>query len=77
MKPIIDVCCGSKMFYFNKDDEHVLFCDNRSVSDILCDGRKLEIAPNIKIDFRDLSVFKDDTFSLVVFDPPALIKSFR
>lgn len=30
MKPILDVCCGGKMFYFNKSDSRVLFCDKRN-----------------------------------------------
>lgn len=30
-KRIIDVCCGSKMFWFDKDNEDVEFCDNRVV----------------------------------------------
>ena len=29
MKPILDVACGGKMFYFDKNDERVLFCDKR------------------------------------------------
>jgi hypothetical protein len=31
MKPIIDVCCGSKMFWFDKNNPNVKFCDNREV----------------------------------------------
>lgn len=28
-KPILDACCGGKMFYFNKEDDRVLFQDIR------------------------------------------------
>ena len=70
---ILDVCCGSKMFYFNKKDKRVLFTDIRDEKHILCDGRKLEIKPDIKMDFRDLK-FPDNHFKLVVFDPPHLKK---
>lgn len=28
-KPIIDVCCGSRMFWFDKDNPNVEFCDIR------------------------------------------------
>lgn len=73
MKPILDVCCGSKMFYFDKNDPRVHFNDIRECEETLCDGRKLIIQPDTKYDFRNLP-FKDNTFSLVVFDPPHLIK---
>ena len=73
-KPILDACCGSKMFWFNKENKDVLFMDNREVNDTLCDGRKLIIKPDIVADFRDIP-FDDNTFYLVVFDPPHLIKA--
>lgn len=28
---ILDACCGSKMFYFSKNDPNVLYVDNRKV----------------------------------------------
>ena len=71
-KPVIDVCCGSRMFYFNKLDERVLFCDKRAERHILCDGRVLEINPDIQLDFKNLP-FDDETFHHVCFDPPHLI----
>lgn len=76
MKPIIDVCCGSRMFYFNKADKRVLFCDKRFLDTTLCDGRKLEIKPDIMADFRNLP-FPDNSFYLVVFDPPHLSRVGR
>lgn len=72
-KDILDACCGSKMFWFQKDNPRVLFADIRSESHTLCDGRNLEINPDIICDFR-LMPFPDDWFSLVVFDPPHLNK---
>lgn len=30
-KPILDACCGGKMFYFDKNDPRVLFQDIREV----------------------------------------------
>lgn len=72
-KKIIDVVCGSRMFWFDKDNPDVIFSDYRKEKHILCDGRKLEINPDIVMDFRDIK-FPDKTFKLVVFDPPHLRK---
>lgn len=69
MKKILDACCGSKMFWFDKENPAVLFADIRDESHILCDGRKLEIHPDVISDFTKMD-FPDETFSLVVFDPP-------
>ena len=68
---ILDVCCGGKMFYFDKEDDRVLFLDKRTESHILCDGRKFDIIPDIKGDFTKLP-FNDNQFKLCVFDPPHL-----
>lgn|SRR5574338_104908 len=70
-KYILDVCCGSRMFWFNKSNPAVLFCDIRKEDHILCDGRKLNIDPDIIADFRNLP-FDDGQFKMVVFDPPHL-----
>ena len=73
-KPILDVCCGGRMFYFDKNDERVLFCDKRRIKTKLCDDREFEVNPDIQCDFTDLP-FDDDTFLLVVFDPPHLTRN--
>ena len=72
-KFILDVCCGSKMFYYDKNNKNTVYMDNREYEDILCDGRKLEVNPDIIGDFRKIP-FEDSTFKLVIFDPPHLIK---
>ena len=72
MKPILDACCGSRMFWFDKKNPNVVFMDNRELEAKLCDGRTLEIAPDIVGDFRNMP-FADNSFYLVVFDPPHLI----
>jgi hypothetical protein len=71
-KLILDPCCGSRMSWFNKNNQLVLFGDIRTESHVLCDGRSLEITPDVTIDFRDMS-FEDKTFKVVVFDPPHLV----
>lgn len=72
-KPIIDVCCGSRMFWFDKNNKDTIYMDNRELDDTLCDGRKLIINPDVKGDFRNMP-YEDNTFKLVVFDPPHLIR---
>lgn len=72
MKKILDACCGSRMFWFDKNNKDVDFCDIRVFKDTLCDGRTLEVKPDIICDFTHLPM-KDDTYYLVVFDPPHLI----
>ena len=72
-KKVVDIACGSRMFWFNKTNPEVLFLDIRKESHILCDGRKLDINPDLVMDFRDLK-FKDNSFKIVVFDPPHLKK---
>ena len=72
-KKILDACCGSRMFWFDKTNPDVLFADIRTESHILCDGRPLEIKPDIEMDFTNMP-FNDNTFKMVVFDPPHLNK---
>ena len=59
------------MMWFNKTDSRALFGDVRQETHVLCDGRSLEVRPDLFIDFRALP-FPDDTFWHVVFDPPHL-----
>lgn len=68
-KPILDPCCGSRMFYFDKKNPLVLFGDCRQENIIMCNGRKLIVDPEVILDFTKLP-FNDNTFNLVVFDPP-------
>jgi 23S rRNA G2069 N7-methylase RlmK/C1962 C5-methylase RlmI len=74
MNKILDPCCGSRMFWYQKNNSNVVFMDNRQLDTTLCDGRKLIISPDIIADFRNIP-FEDNTFYLVVFDPPHLIKA--
>jgi ubiquinone/menaquinone biosynthesis C-methylase UbiE len=74
MKTILDVCCGSKMFWFDKQNENTIYMDIREYDDVLCDGRELHIHPDIVGDFRDIP-FPDNRFKMVVFDPPHLAKA--
>lgn len=68
-KPILDVCCGSRMFWFDPQNPSAIFADKRTENHILCDGRTLNITPDIEMDFTALP-FDGERFYMVVFDPP-------
>lgn len=70
---ILDACCGSRMFWFDKHNPLVTFMDNRIFEDTLCDGRSLRVKPDVVGDFRNIP-YPNATFNLVVFDPPHLLK---
>ncbi|UWQ29924.1 hypothetical protein [Leisingera sp. M523] len=76
--PVLDACCGSRMFWFDRKDDRAVFGDQRRETHTLKDksskggSRELIIDPDVMMDFRDMP-FPAGTFSLVVFDPPHLI----
>ncbi|MDU1953690.1 MAG: class I SAM-dependent methyltransferase [Atlantibacter hermannii] len=70
---ILDMCCGSRMFWHDKADPRAVFMDIREEEHTLCDGRKLVIAPDTIADFRAVP-FPDSSFRVVVFDPPHLVR---
>lgn len=77
---VLDPCCGSRMMWFDKQDQRCLFGDRRaetiSVTDNSCGNasvqRSISIDPDALLDFRALP-FGDGSFSLVAFDPPHLV----
>lgn len=70
----VDVCCGGRMMYYDKQDPRVIFCDNRETHTVLCDGRSFDVCPEVLCDFRSLP-FSDESVPLVIFDPPHLRKA--
>lgn len=71
-KRVIDVACGSRMFWFDKENPDVEFCDRRKVErQEYYPGRYIEVSPDTVCDFTVLP-FPDNSFRLVVFDPPHL-----
>lgn len=60
--------------WFDKENQLAMFGDIRSENHTLCDGRALEVKPDMAMDFRSLP-FNDDSFKLVVFDPPHLVRA--
>lgn len=79
-KNILDACCGSRMMWFDKNDDRALFGDQRRETIVVTDNSKgnksgtrtLKIDPDTIMDFRDMP-FEDGTFKLVAFDPPHLV----
>lgn len=79
-KPVLDATCGSRMIWFNKNNELAVFVDKRELD---CEAiwtsgdgkatRYCSVHPDIIADFTDLP-FEDNTFYHVVFDPPHLIQ---
>lgn len=77
MERILDVTCGDRSIWFDKKESHTIYCDKREI-DVLNEignnikaERGIHIHPDIIADFTDLP-FKDETFNLVVADPPHL-----
>ena len=72
---VLDACCGSRMFWFNKRDPRAVFVDKRRESHTLKDSsssggvRELVIDPDYQADFTRLP-FASNRFAAVVFDPP-------
>ncbi len=67
---ILDACCGSKLFWFDKNCSFADYMDIREETYEIC-GKKVNVKPDVVADFRNMP-FKDNTYDLVVFDPPHL-----
>ena len=77
-KKILDVTCGSRSIWFNKQHPAAIYCDKRveHATKIWKSGdgqseRVLNVEPDIVCDFTNLP-FENDSFKLVIFDPPHL-----
>lgn len=74
-KPILDACCGGRMFWWDKENQHTLFMDVREVDKGAFQNNwnpNWCVKPDVIADFRNMP-FPDNHFKLVVFDPPHLI----
>lgn len=69
-KKILDVCCGSRMFWFDKNHPDVTYMDIRE-EEFVIHMKKVNVKPDIIGDFRNIP-FEDESFHMVVFDPPHL-----
>lgn len=50
MTRILDACCGSRMCWFDKHNPEAVYMDIRQETDTLCDGRTLEVKPDMSKD---------------------------
>lgn len=77
---VLDACCGSRMFWFDRNDPRAVFVDKRreshELSDVSSRGgkRTLIVNPDIVADFTSLP-FSDGVFALVSFDPPHFLRN--
>ena len=74
MKKILDPCCGSRMFWFDKEHPDVLYVDKRNEILTAKDRDKIrviEVVPDMVADFTEMP-FENESFYMVVFDPPHL-----
>jgi len=62
-KFILDATAGFRMMWSNKKHPNTVYLDER-----------YECEPDIVGDFRELKQFTDETFRLIVFDPPHIIR---
>ena len=78
-KLILDATCGNRGIWFQKNEPHTIYCDKRTAhyemdfGDKYPGHRTIDVQPDIECDFTELP-FEDETFNLVVIDPPHLLK---
>jgi len=71
-KTVLDVCCGPKGMWFDKNDQRALYLDNRRethIDNYPCGTKTNIIDPDIIGDFTNINQ-PDNSFYHVVFDPP-------
>lgn len=76
-KYILDMTCGGRSIWFQKNHPHTIYFDQRDEEYEQTFGsdpsvRHIKVHPDVMGDFRDLP-FPDNTFNLVVFDPPHIV----
>ena len=73
IKQVLDVCCGCKMMWFDKEDNRAIFADKREgsldVSHCTSNPGKKIINPDVIHDFTNMN-FENESFWHIVFDPP-------
>jgi ubiquinone/menaquinone biosynthesis C-methylase UbiE len=76
---VLDMCCGPKMMWFDKEDSRAVFVDKRKERHPMDRPKRgtvewTETDPDVLCDFTQLP-FEDNRFQMVVFDPPHFERS--
>ena len=72
-KKILDICCGLRAMWFNKNHPNAIYCDKRIRPKGFDDFRpNFSVIPDIQTEWSNLP-FPNDFFHLVVMDPPHII----
>jgi SAM-dependent methyltransferase len=72
LPPVLDACCGPKGMWFDKNDPRAIYQDKRRethVDTYPCGTKTNVIDPCVIGDFSKMD-FPDESFRMVVFDPP-------
>lgn len=80
--PVLDPCCGTRMWWFDKHNPLAVYGDVRRETVIVTDRshgksdgtRTLNVDPDVQMDFRAIP-FPEDSFHLVAFDPPHIVRA--
>ena len=71
-KFILDACCGPKEMWTNKNHPNTIYIDIRKENKgFIKQHKNIKIEPDLIMDFRKMN-FPDNSFKLVVADPPHL-----
>jgi 23S rRNA G2069 N7-methylase RlmK/C1962 C5-methylase RlmI len=71
-KKVLDVCCGPKGMWFDKEDQRALYLDKRQeehCNEYPSGKKAMSIKPDLVGDFTNIKL-PDESFYIVVFDPP-------
>lgn len=71
--PVLDMTAGSRMMWFDKNNQMATFVDKRRVNEELPTGHVIDVNPDVLADWTLGLPFEDETYNLVLFDPPHLI----
>ena len=74
LKLVLDPASSMRSFYFDKQDNRVLFGDIRkNETHLLTNDQTIHIKPDEVMDFRSIP-YSDESFQVVIFDPPHRLK---
>ena len=79
MKKVLDVCCGTRAMWFDKNDKRALYLDKRNkeynlkANAAYPNGGVIKIKPDIVGDFTNIKQ-PDNSFWHIVFDPPHITR---